>query len=163
MEAIMKWLCSTCVLLVMLSSSAAAQQPPADNDTSGPRNSEFRPQDDVAASGNELRKSPVLDAKFWAVGGLLGTTMLLDTKSTFDTLGRCVRCYEANPYAAPFVNRGPAVAISAGMTFDIGVMAIAAKMKGSPQARFHRVWWVVPVALTAGHALAYRHNLGVAR
>lgn len=98
---------------------------------------------------------------FWTVGGLLGTAMLLDTKSTFDVLNRCTRCYEGNPYVAPFVNRGPKVAFSAGLGFDVGVMAVAASMKRSE--RFHRIWWVVPIALTAGHVWAYRHNLNVAR
>jgi hypothetical protein len=89
--------------------------------------------------------------------------MLLDTKSTFDVMRRCASCYEANPYVAPFVDRGPALTVSAGVAFDVGVMAIAAHMKRSPHARLNRIWWVIPVALATGHVIAYRHNQGLAR
>jgi hypothetical protein len=115
----------------------------------------------VTADTQDQPSRRVHDFKFWTVGGLLGTAMLLDTKSTFDVLGRCARCYEANPYVAPFVNRGPGVTFTAGVALDVGIMAIAAKMKTSRHERFRRIWWVVPVVLTAGHLLAYRHNLRV--
>jgi hypothetical protein len=105
----------------------------------------------------------VADKAFLLVGSSLMSAMLLDTKSTFDAFSRCTTCYEANPYAAPFVNRGPAVAFTAGVAFDIGVMTIAAKMKGSDNPVLRRIWWVAPVALTTGHLLAYRHNGQVAR
>ena len=42
-------------------------------------------------------------------------------------------------------------------------MVVAAKMKGSENKFYRRTWWVVPIALTTGHVIAYRHNLGVAR
>ena len=126
-------------------------------------NESYRTREDVTVTANlkAIESRRVNDKTFWAVGGLLGTAMALDTKSTFDVLGRCAGCYEANPYVAPFVSRGPAVTMSAGVAFDVGVMALAAQMKRSPEARFHRIWWVIPIALTAGHVIAYRHNLRV--
>jgi hypothetical protein len=103
----------------------------------------------------------VADRKFWFTAATLNIAMVADTKSTFDALHRCSRCYEADPYAAPFVNRGPKTAFTAGEAFDVGVMWIAFKMKGSDRPLFRKTWWVVPVALTAGHALATRHNMTI--
>jgi hypothetical protein len=103
------------------------------------------------------------DLKFWLVGAALNTAMIFDTRSTFDVKRRCARCVEADPFAAPFIERGPALAYSAGEAFDVGVLALAARMKGAQRASVRRLWWVVPAALTAGHILAYRSNLRVAQ
>jgi len=105
----------------------------------------------------------VTDTKFWLTAAALNAAMIADTKSTFDVMRRCGVCYEDNPYAAPFIARGPAVAFAAGEAFDVSVLVLAGKMKGSDNKLFRRTWWVVPMALTTGHAIAYRHNLGVAR
>jgi hypothetical protein len=87
---------------------------------------------------------------------------VLDTASTFDVMSRCPRCVETNPYVAPFIKRGPRVAFAAGEAFDVGIMAIAAWMRGAPRPAFRKIWWVAPAALTAGHLVAYRLNLRVA-
>jgi len=105
----------------------------------------------------------VTDKKFWLTAAALNAAMIVDTKTTFDVMKRCTACYEADPYARPFVERGPAVTYTAGEAFDITVMAIAAKMKGSDRPFFRKTWWVVPIALTAGHAMAARHNMRVGR
>jgi hypothetical protein len=106
---------------------------------------------------------PVTDKRFWLTAAALNLAMIADTKTTFDVMKRCTACYEADPYARPFVGRGPTVTYTAGEAFDITVMAIAAKMKGSDRPFFRKTWWVVPIALTAGHALAAKHNTGVGR
>ena len=98
------------------------------------------------------------DKTFWIVAAGLNTTMLLDTKSTFDVMAWCTNCEEANPFVRPFVQRGRALTFSVGLAFDAGVMAIAAKMKRSERTWIRRTWWVVPVALTTGHTIAWRHN-----
>jgi hypothetical protein len=87
--------------------------------------------------------------------------MLLDTKSTFDVVGACQTCREANPVVAPFIRRGQAVTFASGEFFDVGVMAIAAKMRGADRSWVRRMWWVAPAALIAGHSIAYRHNVGL--
>jgi len=51
----------------------------------------------------------------------------------------------------------------AGEVFDIAVMSVAAKMKGSDHAWARRTWWVMPAALIAGHSIAYHHNMNLAR
>ncbi|HUL71746.1 MAG TPA: hypothetical protein VLT86_01510 [Vicinamibacterales bacterium] len=103
----------------------------------------------------------VADTKFWLTGAALNVSMIVDTKSTFDVLRRCDRCFEANPYAAPFIARGPAVAFTAGEAFDVGVMVIAAKMKGARRPFYRRTWWILPVAIAAGHVMATRHNMAL--
>jgi hypothetical protein len=98
------------------------------------------------------------DKTFWLVAAGLNTTMLLDTKSTFDVMRRCASCEEANPFVRPFVQRGPTLTVAAGVAFDAEVMAIAAKMKRSERPWLRHTWWVVPVALMTGHTIAWRHN-----
>jgi len=117
----------------------------------------------TAVAQERDRSDRVTGATFWVTGAALNASMILDTKSTFDVLRRCDRCFEADPYAAPFIARGPVVAFTAGEAFDIGVMVVAAKMKGAKRPLYRRAWWVVPVALTAGHLLAARHNMNLAR
>jgi len=85
--------------------------------------------------------------------------MLLDTKSTFDVSDVCPYCREANPFVAPFVRRGPVPTYIAGELFDAGVMNIAAKMRTAERRWARRTWWAIPVALVAGHSIAYRHNV----
>jgi hypothetical protein len=105
----------------------------------------------------------VRDKKFWAVAVALNTAMVVDTRSTFTVLARCATCQERNPLVAPFVNRGPGLTYAAGELFDAGVMAIAAKMKGSPRPWARRTWWVLPASLIIGHSIAAKHNYGLLR
>lgn len=118
-------------------------------------------QEGVHADASERLASPVRDRKFWVAAALLNTAMVLDTKSTFDVARACQTCREANPFVAPFIRRGPGLTYTAGEIFDAGVMSMAAKMKGSKRPWVRRTWWVVPAALTAGHAIAYRHNVNL--
>jgi len=149
-EEHMRWLLSL-ALLVVAPTTTWAQEPDRTEITSV-----------EAPVTAEPSHSKVTDKKFWLLGAALNTSMLLDTKSTFDVTRRCLRCVETNPYAAPFVNRGPAVAFTAGEAFDLGVMAVAAKIRGS-RSPMRRIWWLVPAALTTGHLVAYRHNLQIER
>jgi hypothetical protein len=146
-------LCASFVILLLLPGASAAQtqeqarvQGPSFVNAAAFQQMDLRPVSDP-----ERPAKRVIDA------------MIADTKSTFDVVNRCDICYEKNPYAAPFVAHGPALTYAAGEAFDVGVMVIAAKMKGSDNKFSRRTWWVVPIALTTGHVIAYRHNLGVAR
>jgi len=139
------------IFATMLATPSWAQQPPAT-------------QDGVTVeTRSNAEEKGVLDKKFWTVAIALNVSMIMDTKSTFDVFARCNKCYEANPYARPFVNRGPAVAFTAGEAFDIGLLYTAAKMKGSNHPVFRKIWWVIPLSMTAGHLAAYQHNINVAR
>ena len=157
-------LCASFVILLLLPGVSAAQtqgqervQGTTFTNAAAFRQIDLRPASDPASDADRPAKR-VTDTKFW-----LTAAMIADTKSTFDVINRCDICYEKNPYAAPFVSRGPAVTYAAGEAFDIGVMVVAARMKGSENKFYRRTWWVVPIALTTGHVIAYRHNLGVAR
>ena len=114
------------------------------------RQIDLRPASEPASDPDRPAKR-VTDTKFWLTAAALNVAMIADTKSTFDVVHRCDICYEKNPYAAPFVARGPVVTYAAGEAFDIGVMVVAAKMKGSENKFYRRTWWVVPIALTTGH------------
>jgi len=147
-------------LLVVLAGTAWADNPQVET------GNDVQPivtHEDVPVVDAFVGKARVADRKFWLVGAALNAAMLLDTKSTFDVRRRCARCVESNPYAAPFVNRGPVVAFTAGQVFDVGIMMLAVKMKASRKPQIQKIWWLVPVALTSGHLIAYQHNRGVAR
>jgi len=139
------------IVLLTLSGTGLAQTP-------APRSVSSADQLD---SSSDRPASRVTDAKFWLTAVSLNVAMAIDTKTTFDVAHRCPQCVEADPYAQPFVARGPVVAFTAGETFDIGVMVLAAKMKGSDHPLYRRTWWVIPLALTAGHVLAAEHNTHV--
>jgi hypothetical protein len=148
----MRVLCAGILLVLATATNGAAQ------DLSAPPRSSTSVQDD-------FRHAPrkVVDRKFWVLAGALNTAMILDTKSTFDVSRLCPECDEANPIVRPFVERGPAVTYVAGEVFDAGVMAMAAKMRGSEHPWMRRTWWAVPVALVVGHSFAYRHNVTLFR
>ena len=159
----MRFFCHA-ALIVMLSAPAAFAQESIPSDTNDPLN--LKMHEDVVVNDRYVpieRDKKVVDKKFLLVSAALNTTMLLDTWSTFDVIDRCPTCREANPYVAPFVKRGPKVTFTAGQAFDIGVMALSAKMKASSKPQIRNIWWLVPVALTTGHALAFHHNRQLAR
>jgi len=158
---------SLVIFLLLPATSAAQEQARAQGsnitNVAAFQQIDLRQIDSRPASDPERPAARVTDTKFWLTAAALNAAMIADTKSTFDVMRRCAICYEKNPYAAPFVARGPIVTYAAGEAFDVGVMVVAAKMKGSDNRVYRRTWWVVPIALTTGHVLAYRHNLGVAR
>ena len=103
----------------------------------------------------------VADRRLGLVATSLYAAMAVDTRSTFATKASCPRCIEADPFAALFVNAGPAAAYSAGLAFDTGVIYLSMRMRRSEHAIWRRTWFVLPVGLAAGHMLAARHNYGL--
>jgi hypothetical protein len=154
------------ILLLMPATSAAQTQEqgqgPSLRSVAAFQQIDLRPASDPASDPEHPAKK-VTDTKFWLTAAALNVAMIADTKSTFDVIRRCDICYEKNPYAAPFVARGPALTYAAGEALDVGVMVVAAKMKGSQNKFYRRTWWVIPIAMTTGHVIAYRHNLGVGK
>lgn len=104
------------------------------------------------------REHKIVDKKFLALGLVLGSAMTFDTYSTFQSLSWCPTCREANPYAEPFVNRGPVAAYSMGVAFDVSVMGAAAAMRKSANPALRKIWWAPAALLIVGHGLAARHN-----
>ncbi len=148
---------SVVAVLLMLSGTSRAQEIAAP--VVAPLNATFS----TPAQDEGRPAAKVVDKKFVLVGVALSAAMIGDTKSTFYVMSRCKNCYEADPYAAPFINRGPAVAFTSGEALDITVMAVAAKMKASDRPGFRRTWWVIPIALTTGHIIAMQNNLKLVR
>ena len=145
----MRLICTVAALvLVTATASVAQERPPA------------REREAYLADRSEPQRR-VADKKFWLLGGALNSAMLLDTKSTFDVTRSCADCYEANPFVKPFVKRGPVTTYIAGEFFDAGVMTVAARMRAADRRWMRRTWWVIPVALITGHAIAYRHNVNL--
>jgi len=107
------------------------------------------------AAGSELSGA---GSTVQTVAVALYASMILDTKSTFDSNAWCPRCVEANPFAAPFVKAGPAATYTAGVAFDTGILYLSSKMKRSSHPVLRRIWFIGPVGLAAGHLIAARHN-----
>ncbi len=105
----------------------------------------------------------VIDKKFLALGFTLGSAMSADTDSTFYSLRWCPSCREDNPYAAPFIGRGPVVVYSFGIAFDVSVMGAAAAMRKSANPALRRIWWAPAALLILGHSFAARHNYDLRR
>lgn len=144
---------SAIAILLALSGTSRAQ------DLTVPVISPVQATFSTSARDHERPSAKIVDKKFVLVVSALNAAMIADTKSTFDVMQRCDQCYEANPYARPFINHGPVVSFTAGEAFDITVMAVAAKMKGSDRNAFRKTWWVIPIALTTGHLIALQHNM----
>jgi hypothetical protein len=149
----MRVFCTVAVLLLATATASVAQDLP----------SALAAEQTAHLTDVAEPRPKVADKKFWLLGGALNSAMLLDTKSTFDVTKTCTDCYEANPFVRPFVRRGPVTTYVAGEIFDAGVMTIAASMRGADRRWMRRTWWVIPVALVTGHAIAYRHNVNLMR
>jgi hypothetical protein len=103
----------------------------------------------------------VVDRKFVFLGVGLVSAMSFDLYSTYRADARCPRCREDDPFAAPFISRGPGAAVAAGALFDAGVLGLTAAMRHSSNPALRHIWWLPSAAVITGHALAIRHNLGV--
>jgi len=154
----MRKLCGA-VLLVLATATASQAQIREDDQLPPP----ILTPSAIDHSEARAPKKKVTDAKFWVVAGALNMGMVLDTQSTFAVSKRCPDCYEADPFVAGVVAKGAPATFIAGEAFDIALMTVAAKMKGSETAWVRHTWWVMPVALTVGHAIAFRHNAALAR
>ncbi len=154
----MRKLCGA--LLLVLATAAASQAQTREDEQLPPPILAPSAIDHSEAGGP---KKKVTDAKFWVVAAALNTAMVLDTQSTFAVSKRCPDCYEADPFVAGVVAKGAPATFIAGEAFDIALMTVAAKMKSSETGWVRHTWWVMPVAMTVGHAIAFRHNTNLAR
>lgn len=115
----------------------------------------------MSGADGSARERKVVDKRFAGLGAALFGTMTLDTYSTFKSNAWCPSCREGNPYAAPFVNRGPAVTYSAGLLFDTGVLGMSAAMRRSANPAIRKIWWAPAVALIVGHGVAIQNNFSL--
>lgn len=115
----------------------------------------------LAEPAPEVRHVKFLDWKSGLVGAFYGIALAVDVKSTFDSSRWCPTCREGDPYAAPFINRGPAVASVATAGLWWGVMKVSQKMRESENPVLRKIWFVPPIALGLGNAWAAHHNYGL--
>lgn len=108
-----------------------------------------------------VKAQDVADNKFWAVNSALIGATIYDVESTYFTLDRCKTCYELNPVMRPFVEAGRPSLYAVQGLIDAGVIFASYKMK-KQDSKFRKVWWVMPVAVTAGHLVAGTVNMKIA-
>ncbi len=142
----------TTVLMLCLMSAQVWAQDPTDDAVTG-----------AIVPAATKAEGKTMDKKFWLLAAGLNTSMLLDTKNTFEVMDRCPRCEESNPYARPFIERGPKLTYPAAFAFDAGVMYLATKMRTAKNPAIRRIWWLVPAVLTVGHTHAYFSNLNTGK
>ena len=113
---------------------------------------------EIPANHIPLPEEKLIDWKFWTIGAALNGVMIVDLKSTYDSKERCPTCVETNPYAAPFVERGPFCAYIAATAFEIGVMYLAYRMRGSKDPFWRKKWMIPPLVITGLHIYATDGN-----
>ncbi len=116
----------------------------------------------AATKSKETKSTKVFDWKFTLLGTGLFAATATDTYSTFLSQREwCPACDEANPFAAPFIHRGPAMAYPAGAGFDTAVMGIASYMRRSENPALKKIWWLAPAAVIPFHIWGMHHNFGL--
>jgi hypothetical protein len=121
----------------------------------------IRTLQEESVSGQEIQvqsKNKMFDWKFLSVAGILHGSMILDLNSTYYTLNRCPSCKEANPYTAPFVNKGPACAYVAATIFQGGLMYLSHRMRYSKDPVIRKIWTVLPLLTASTHIVLANHN-----
>ncbi len=110
-----------------------------------------------------MEQKKISDKVFWGFYAGMHVSMLLDGKSTFDVQKRCPppKCYEANKFARPFIDRGPVVSYVAGTIIEGGAMWLAYKMKESDNKFLQRVWLIIPVMISQVHLLCFSGNIAI--
>lgn len=109
----------------------------------------------------QAQSNNVADKKFWIVNSFLIGATVYDVESTYFTLGKCETCHELNPVMRPFVEAGKPSLYAIQGLIDAGVIFASYKMK-KQDSKFKRVWWTIPVGVTAGHLAAGTINIKIA-
>ena len=82
-------------------------------------------------------------------------SIVYDIESTYFVLDRCATCYEKNPLMRPFVEAGRPQLYTIQGSIGAGVIYASYRMKKNG----HKLWWLLPVVLTAAHTVAGIHNI----
>lgn len=103
----------------------------------------------------------IADKKFWIINGAFVGATIYDIESTYLALDRCETCYEFNPIMRPFVEAGKPQLYAIQGLIDAGVIFASYEMK-KQDGKFKKMWWVLPVAITATHLVAGTINMRIA-
>lgn len=106
----------------------------------------------------QTQKEKVLDKKFWTVNIIFVGSTIYDVESTFYALDKCHTYREGNPLMRPLVEAGRPWIYAVQGSIDAGVIYTSYKLKGNDS----KLWWILPVALTAVHSIAGTHNIRIA-
>lgn len=106
----------------------------------------------------QTQKGKVADKKFWTLNSLMIGSTIYDVESTYFIMGRCENCREANPLMRPFVEAGRPWLYTVQGSVDAGVICASYQMK----KKNHKLWYVLPIALTVAHTFAGTHNIRLA-
>ena len=98
------------------------------------------------------------DKKFWAINSLMVGSTVYDVESTYLALDKCSVCYEKNLLMRPFVGAGRPWLYAVQGSIDAGVIYVSYRMKKND----HKLWYVLPVAITVAHTVAGTHNIRLA-
>lgn len=108
-----------------------------------------------------VKAQDVADKKFWIINSVLIGATVYDIESTYLALDRCETCYELNPIMRPFVEAGKPQLYAVQGLIDAGVIYVSYKMK-KQDSKLKKMWWLLPVAVTAGHLVAGTNNMRMA-
>ncbi len=100
----------------------------------------------------------VADSKFWTVNSLMIGSTIYDVESTYFAFSRHENGRELNPLMRPFVEAGKPWLYVVQGSVDAGVFYASYEMK----KRDHKLWYLLPVAITVAHTIAGTHNLRIA-
>lgn len=105
-----------------------------------------------------LQAQEVADRKFWTVNTMLIGSTIYDVESTYYALDKCQTCREGNPFMRPFVKAGKPWFYAVQGSIDAGVIYTSYKMKKNDK----KLWWLLPVVMTATHSIAGTSNIRIA-
>ena len=113
------------------------------------------------AQGQGIEKSDndkVVDTKFVLITSSLVVSTVFDVETTFAAI-KNPNVREDNPIMRPFVNAGRPATYAFLGGVDTGIVYVSYRMKKSTNPTVRKIWWVIPIVATAGHALAGGFNL----
>ncbi len=115
---------------------------------------------DVPGVGHRpLVGKSVADKKFWTVNTFLIGSTIYDMESTYFALDKCGNgCRERNPLMRPFVKAGRPALYAIQGSLDAGIIYASYKLKKEDK----KLWWLLPVVVTAAHSVAGTHNVRIA-
>ena len=112
----------------------------------------------LASGVVEAQEKKTADKKFWIVNSVLVGSTIYDVESTFFALERCEFCLEGNPFMKPFVKAGRPGLYAVQGSIDAGIVYASYKLKKGG----NKLWWLLPIAVTASHSIAGTSNIRIA-
>ena len=115
----------------------------------------------ASAQGIDAKKEKIVDTKFVIVTTSLVAATIFDAETTFAAL-KHPGVREGNSLMGPVVNAGRPATYAVLGAVDTGILYLSYRLKQSPNQSLRKLWWVVPLVTTGGHALAGGFNLRLA-